>query len=288
LNCATPVRLDRDTGSRVGDNRPDLVVREPLGGSLQDLDSGEWHSKLTFGDLPRGREHIVIGEWGPLDPRLPALVPFGTSGEAAATFRVVGSGLPFRVTPSDGFVAEPAAGTAPAVVRLKPRSAPASSVTPWRATVRIGDRDFTANGTLLSAKWNVRWWEWQTDPREDSAALAALFLTHPLDVSETDTLAFDWRGAAPTPKVPADHFATVAETTLTLPAGCYRITTISDDGIRVFLDGEPVLEDWTWHAPKEIAVERTLTAGSHTIRIEHFELDGHAALHCSIEPLPPR
>jgi parallel beta-helix repeat protein len=40
------------------------------------------------GGMPRGREHIVIGEWGPLDPRLPALVPFGATGASAAPRRV--------------------------------------------------------------------------------------------------------------------------------------------------------------------------------------------------------
>ncbi len=274
--CASPVRLDRDTGSTVTDTSPDVVVPEaaPV--------MAAYHPGRA-----KGREHIVIGEWGPLDPRLPGLVPFGTSGEAAATFRLVGDKLPFVAAVPRGLVAEPANGTAPAVVRVRAKDASVSAVTPWTVSVRIGDRDFTARGTMLETRWTVKWWSWQTDPRDDAAAFTALLATPPLDSTTVDELAYAWHGNAPTPKVPADHFATVAETTLTLPAGCYRIVTTSDDGIRVFLDGETILEDWTWHAPKELDVERNLTAGSHTIRIEHFELDGHAALHCAIEPVTP-
>lgn len=286
--CATPLRFDRDSESDVGDNSPDIASSGfgPTVPAAQPV------------VLPRGREHIVIGEWGPLDPRVPGLVPFGTSGEAAMTFRVLGAGIPFRVSVEPGFVAEPASGTAPAVVRVRHHGTPTSSVVPWRVAVEIdgsnpqldfgvdsGHTTFTRVGTLVFAKWNVKWWEWQIDPRNDADVWQKLLATEPLDSTTTDELAFDWHGSAPSPKVPADHFATVAETTLTLPAGAYRIATISDDGIRVFVDGAIVLEDWTWHAPKELTVERTLTAGQHRIRVEHFEIDGHAALHCSIEPL---
>lgn len=293
--CATPMRLDRDTDSRVEANTDGPLPPEHqdcgTGGPMEPRAGSSWFPAR----MPRGREHIVIGEWGPLDPRERGLVPFGTSGDAAMTFRVVGAGMPFWITSeTEGFVAEPASGTAPAVIRVRYRGEAKSSVVRWSIGARIGEPksrissgwDTLARmGTLVVAKWTVKWWEWQTDPRNDVAEFTKLLATEPLDSTTTDELAFDWHGNAPSPKVPADHFATVAETTLTLPAGSYRITTTSDDGIRVLLDGEVILEDWTWHAPKELAVERSLTAGEHTIRVEHFELDGHAALHCAIEPI---
>lgn len=235
--------------------------------------------------LPRGREHIVIGEWGPLDPRLPAVVPSGPSGEAAATLRVVGADLPFRVASlTDGFVAEPASGTAPAVVRIRRADGSVSSVAAWEADVRIGERAFDPRGTWVGGSWRVRWWEWSADPREDAPAFAALVATAPLDEVTVPALAFDWGAGRPSAKVAADRFATVAETGLDLPAGAYRLTTVSDDGVRVLVDGAVVLEDWTWHAPKEQSVRIVLEGGHHAIRVEHFEIDGWAALRCWIEP----
>ena len=73
-------------------------------------------------------------------------------------------------------------------------------------------------------------------------------------------------------------FATIAETTLTLPAGTYEIVTVSDDGVRVRVNGETALENWTWHGPTEDRATITLPDGEHRIRVEHFELDGYAML----------
>ena len=69
-----------------------------------------------------------------------------------------------------------------------------------------------------------------------------------------------------------------------LPAGTYAIATVSDDGVRVLVDGKLVQEDWTWHPPKENHSEVPLAAGKHKIRVEHFEIDGHAALTFTITP----
>jgi hypothetical protein len=49
-----------------------------------------------------------------------------------------------------------------------------------------------------------------------------------------------------------------------------------------------VIDDWTWHGPTPHDVDLDLAAGSHPIRVEHFELDGYAALRCSVEPVGAR
>ena len=157
------------------------------------------------------------------------------------------------------------------------------SVRPFELRVRAGrgpENEAVARGTILATRWTTRLWSWTTDPRKDPAAFAALLATPPLDTIESDALDFAWPGA-PTPKVPADHFATVAETTLDLPAGRWAFHVTSDDGVRLLVDGKVVHEDWTWHAPKEATVEVSLSEGRHAVRVEHFELDGYATLRCS-------
>jgi hypothetical protein len=79
----------------------------------------------------------------------------------------------------------------------------------------------------------------------------------------------------------------VAATRLSLPAGKWRVRTVSDDGVRVFIDGRQVLANWTWHAPTLDEAEVDLTAGPHDIRVEHFEIDGYAQLQFMIEPVEP-
>ena len=74
--------------------------------------------------------------------------------------------------------------------------------------------------------------------------------------------------------------ALVAEGDVELPQGRYAIRTISDDGIRVFVDEKPVIDRWTEH---ESALDAApLTAGRHHLRVEYFELTGFAELRVEI------
>ena len=91
-----------------------------------------------------------------------------------------------------------------------------------------------------------------------------------------------WSGS-PAPGVNPNHFATVAETEVQVPEGEYILSVTSDDGIRVWVDGKLVIEDWTWHAPKTDTVKLQLS-GKHRIKVHHFELDGYSTLKVTLKP----
>lgn len=247
---------------------------------------------------PPGRAWILVDERGPVDPDAPGLFPRTQAASGAATVAVLGVGpagrasAAFRVVSvSEGFDATmappPADARAPAGpprVVVRPRAG-GPTVARFELVVRVGERDEVARGTVLSTRWTTRFWAWTKDPREDRAAFDALVAEPPRLARETDGLDVGGPGA-PAPGVPADRFATVAETTLDVGAGRWRLRVVSDDGVRVLLDGRVVHEDWTWHAPREAIVDVDLAAGRHTLRLEHFELDGWAALRCDVEPAP--
>ncbi|MGQ0615135.1 MAG: hypothetical protein ACT4PV_15490 [Planctomycetaceae bacterium] len=46
-----------------------------------------------------------------------------------------------------------------------------------------------------------------------------------------------------------------------------------------------VLENWTWHGPTEDRVVVELEAGERAFLLEHFELDGWAALAFDLRPV---
>ncbi len=76
-----------------------------------------------------------------------------------------------------------------------------------------------------------------------------------------------------------DDFGVVFKGSIELPyPALLRIDTVSDDGIRVWLDGEVVFEDWTLHAPREATVEIAVGEGTHEIVIAYFEHTGIARL----------
>jgi alpha-L-fucosidase len=56
-----------------------------------------------------------------------------------------------------------------------------------------------------------------------------------------------WSDAPSASPLPADRFGTLAETTLTFPSGRWSLRTLSDDGIRLWADGELLIDDWTHH-----------------------------------------
>jgi beta-glucosidase len=84
---------------------------------------------------------------------------------------------------------------------------------------------------------------------------------------------FDWGMMNPVPGVPADDFS-ARWTGKLVPAmtGKYRFGAIADDGVRVYLDGKLIAEDWTEHAPATVTGEVALEAGkSYDIKMEYFE-----------------
>jgi hypothetical protein len=76
----------------------------------------------------------------------------------------------------------------------------------------------------------------------------------------------------------------IATTSLRLPAGRWKIRTLSDDGIRVTADAKPIIDNWTWHGPTvnegmlELDRERTVE-----LAVEYFEIDGYAVLELTLE-----
>ena len=48
----------------------------------------------------------------------------------------------------------------------------------------------------------------------------------------------------------------------------------SDDGVRVLVDGEYVINDWTSHPATNFTGGKTLTAGEHTVVVEYYQGGG--------------
>jgi beta-glucosidase len=88
-----------------------------------------------------------------------------------------------------------------------------------------------------------------------------------------ESVNFDWGMGTPAPELPADNFSARWTGKLT-PAisGKYRFGAIADDGVRIYLDGKLIAEDWTEHAPTTVTAEVTLQAGkSYEVKMEYYE-----------------
>jgi formylglycine-generating enzyme required for sulfatase activity len=97
----------------------------------------------------------------------------------------------------------------------------------------------------------------------------------PALVRQDAAIDFDWKLGAPTPALPADHFSVRWEATLDFQSGHYLFTTNTDDGIRLLVDGETVIESWRpMQGSRSGLVD--LEGGPHTMVMEYFEDAGAA------------
>jgi hypothetical protein len=93
------------------------------------------------------------------------------------------------------------------------------------------------------------------------------------------TVNFTWGTAAPAAGVTADNFSVRWTGRVQAPVtGTYRFTTVSDDGIRLTVNGVQVINNWTDHAvTTNTSAGISLTAGvKYTITLEYYEKGGDA------------
>lgn len=95
-----------------------------------------------------------------------------------------------------------------------------------------------------------------------------------LKLSRTDaTVNFNWGFQAPDPSLSSDRFS-VRWMGLVEPtsSGTYTFYTNTDDGVRLWVNGQPLINNWTNHAPTEDKGTITLQAGQkYDIKLEYFE-----------------
>lgn len=99
----------------------------------------------------------------------------------------------------------------------------------------------------------------------------------------------NWGAGSPGAGVPADNFSARWVANLNLAAGTYRITTRADDGVRVFVNGVLLINQWSLATGQTYTADITLGAGTHNVVVEYFEAFGDAYIEFSLAPVgaPP-
>lgn len=88
---------------------------------------------------------------------------------------------------------------------------------------------------------------------------------------------FTWRRKSPMPDLPNDGFSVRWDTCMELPEALeISFQLISDDGSRLLVDGELVVDNWGRHGERSRGADVSLSAGMHHVRIDYFD-DRHGA-----------
>lgn len=90
---------------------------------------------------------------------------------------------------------------------------------------------------------------------------------------------FDWGRGSPASGLPNDNFSARWTRTVHLEGGTYRFYATADDGVRVWLDGELIIDEWREQGAATFSAERTVSGGNHDLRVEYFEAREFASLH---------
>ncbi|MCS7061809.1 MAG: PA14 domain-containing protein [Anaerolineae bacterium] len=116
-------------------------------------------------------------------------------------------------------------------------------------------------------------------------------LSGPVVMIRDDTnIDFDWGLNSPAPEVNPDNFSVDWTRRVNFPlSASYVFTADVDDGVRVFVNGVTVLDNFNTTGSRTITGVIALTAGQHDIQVQYVERTGQARIRLSWGPIiqPP-
>ena len=242
----------------------------------------------------RGREAIIVDGWGPYDWKSPKLWPDGRSDATPLKLKVLGPAGDWKVSSIRGATIEPSEGKVPGLVTVTPAAGSPQDLDvqlTYRGAAVVGPRGETAaagapytfgySRYFAAVDWRVRYFTFEeaSQPDKSPEAFARILAGAPVKTDRRDKLDY-MSGGALAEGLPRDRVAIVAEGEIDLPPGSYSIRTISDDGIRVWMDDERIIDSWTPHESRVDTVP--ITGGKRRFKVEYYEIGGFAELRFEI------
>ena len=244
--------------------------------------------------LPRSA--IIVDEWGPYDWRSPKLWPADSSRGAVVRLQVLGPTGRWRAISAQGARLDRRSGTVPDTIAVTPAQGREND---WSVTLEYrGAPTISPRGELKTAgspvrfsyerfeptiDWHARFWTWSdstSDLRRPEVPFSRVASGTPVLDTIMPRLDLEWYRPG-IRALPQERFAMEAVGDVILASGdSYELRTISDDGIRVWIDDSLAIDHW---APHESAVDSvTLAPGRHRLRVEYYQVDGWTELRVEI------
>ena len=225
----------------------------------------------------RDRSAIIVDEWGPYDWQSPKLWSLGRDSSEVPRYRLAVLGpRPERwrllvsrgvtqVSPTTGFIGD--------TILVTPQSRG-----DWSVTLVSGGNRFWYIRFQPRIDWAVSYFTWTDSTNFFEQPLGDSLAVRP----PVPRLDYMWyrppRGFS---GLPQSHWSLRATGSVTLPSGSYSLRTISDDAVRVWVDGVLVIDDWT--SPHDSRVDYApLSPGKHDLRVEYRQVDGWVELRVDI------
>jgi hypothetical protein len=98
---------------------------------------------------------------------------------------------------------------------------------------------------------------------------------------------FDWGDDGPIYGGRSDKFSVQWKRSVAFEAGLYSLRAMADDGIRVFVDGALVIDEWHNSAGNDIYTVQLELSGLHEITVQYYENAGKAKVNFEWELIEP-
>ncbi|MFI5134212.1 MAG: right-handed parallel beta-helix repeat-containing protein [Chitinophagales bacterium] len=242
-----------------------------------------------------GRPNIIITEWGPYDFQRPLLWLDHTDSTGKMFFRILGRAGKWRSQNIQGVKLSRTSGNVPDTISARkiPSSFPETKI----ELQYTGDSFIDEFGRKISAsqlvnfsyekfelpiKWTINYYKMDTfNPVKYPGVFPNAVKMGSVKTDSTDKIEFTWWGA-PDRNVPEDHFALVATAQQNFPKGDYTFGITADDGVRLYVDGKLVMNEWddsNCNYDDELHHEVSLhLEGMHQLKIEYYDQTGFATL----------
>jgi PA14 domain len=94
-----------------------------------------------------------------------------------------------------------------------------------------------------------------------------------LKVTRTDSaINFEWMDGSPDPLIAPDTFSVTWQGDFDFPGGQnWRFTATTDDGMRVYVDGLLLIDQWRDQAPTTYTADILLSATRHRVKVEYYD-----------------
>jgi hypothetical protein len=125
------------------------------------------------------------------------------------------------------------------------------------------------------ALWFVKYWD-NPDLAGDST-----------QGTTVGTINYNWGNGSPIAGISPDTWSGRWTSNVDFSAGTYRFTTVSDDGVRLYVGDKHIILDWTKHPLRTNVATVSLAGGGYPIALDYFDDVGNAQLRLYWEYLGP-
>ena len=257
--------------------------------------------------LLAGRKNILMTEWGPYDFRSPIIWHSNpTDSGTVMNFDLLGPVGNWKIKSFKGVTdlssmsgEFPAKITATKIVSdvtyilIELEYIGAAITNTLGKTISKGiHSDFSFKKYFQPIDFEVAWYSYDFaihDPIKTGQLFPPNVRLRPIKTEETKKLDYAWWGGIKTDDGVFKNFITSANGSAEIEKGTYELGITWDDAVRVYVDGEMIVDEWN---PSQYKFDesphkkvRLQLGGNHSFQVEHVELGGFATLNLTLKKI---